>query len=165
MSFTVDSRHHDDSIEQFYGLDGRDQEFLILFSCASTVYLSFLPKLIVEAILIQSGKAAIDSFFVERFLLVTGFALPNLIGLFGVHGNLMYFARLFQVAVSISSVLFAYITVRIIEQSVCKDFWTWKLRILLYATTCMMHSVVFSLGAYFTLKLIHIVEKVVLKIC
>lgn len=128
------------------------ETLLILFSCATTLGLSFLPNLIIERLQIKNMKEVIDSFRYERYLFILSFTTPSLIGLCGVFYEYEHTANMFITTVSISMITFLYITTRLLERSVHKKIWTHNTILILFLLMCILYAVVAPFSNSFTLN-------------
>jgi hypothetical protein len=131
LSFLLNSNGNtlgaDGSLQKVFASDEHREPLLLLFMCATTLELSFLPNLLVESLQINSKKDAIDSFLHERFLFILFFTVHSLVGLCGVYQKNEHTAILYYATNSVLVSTFAYIATRVLEHSTFTKIWTGNL--------------------------------------
>lgn len=160
LSFLLNLKGHnvgtDGSLQRVFVSHDEDhvqhETLLILFSCATTLGVSYLPILFVETVQIKTKKEVIDSFLIERCLFILSFTTPSLVGLCGVFSEYEYTANSYTATNNIAYVTFGYITARVLERSTYTKIWTRNVIMTLFLCHSIMLSVIMPFGNSFTMK-------------
>ena len=145
---TVFNRHDEDDHRDRNGIE----QLLMLFTCASTFGVIFVPNLVMETLHYGNENGTEDSFLVERYIFVVAFTVPYLIALFGIYEGYEHTAYLYTAFTSIKFVAFGYITDRILARSSYTKVWTLKVRMFVYVTNCIVTSFVLPFGHNLSMK-------------
>lgn len=155
ISFLLDLNGHklgdDGSLQKiFLSHDQEHQKaLLVLFWCATTLGLSFLPNLIIETAQTKTTEEATDSFLLERYLFILSFIMPSFVGLYGVYHQYQHTAYLYAATTGNLFVTFGYIITRILERSTYTKVWTRTVLLTLFILRCILYTIVIPFGAKF----------------
>ena len=152
LSSNGEALERDGSLQKALVSDEHREPLLLLFMCAISLGFSFFPNLLVETLQIQTTEEAIDSFILERYIIIWSFTTPSLGGLCGVFYEYEHTANLLLATVGVSWTMFGYIATRVLERSAYTKIWTRGVILGLFLIHNIFLSVVTPFGNNFTMN-------------